>query len=542
MPIPNEAIDKLLQRTKKLHVVLGGDIEFLNTVLGLQSCSASFPCNLCLVAHATLKERLKNMQSADPRTTDQHKHNLEEVLKEETVKMKKEHVKTNQSVIREPLIPADPDRVLLAVLHIILGTTKKIWDILVLEVQKVDDEEDNGQHKLLTHIRDILIVEADHLDTEQEAIRAQFVEAEKNKLDAWKLVGDERLKEPYNVAEVVRMTAIHKDACNIMRQRKKDQQAFDKTAHLSILSAVNEINMYLKGCHRKYESVLKKVIGLAPILARHNPFYSGSFNGNDCFCLMKNYELLFQKLQKAAEDEDDGVKEKVEDILSRLKEIFAAWAEILPLLHTTQKLEPNEHTTLLNSIAEFRDAYMDKSKGSITIKIHMLFNHVKKQLNKYGTIGLFVEDSVKSIHAIVNILAHWYAALNPERRSTQVMRALAMWNKTSISKLSRKKDDGKDIQRKRKRDQGGRTVENIEEVHAAALDPAVTFASQSFLNVVQSPTTEPLEPFSNETCACCHEFLGEDVSIPSVYMPLHQQLCHIDVGMRFTPGKKQKRE
>jgi hypothetical protein len=137
MAILDEDIHELTQRTEKLDVTLGGDIEFLNTVLGLQSCSASFPCNLCLIAHATLKERLKNMESADPRMKGQHNLNLKEVQKADSVAKQKEHAKTNNSVIREPLIPADQDQVLLAVLHIILGITKKIWDLLVLEVQSV---------------------------------------------------------------------------------------------------------------------------------------------------------------------------------------------------------------------------------------------------------------------------------------------------------------------------------------------------------------------------------------------------------------------
>jgi len=32
-----------------LHVILGGDIKFLHTVLGLQSCRATYPCFACLV-------------------------------------------------------------------------------------------------------------------------------------------------------------------------------------------------------------------------------------------------------------------------------------------------------------------------------------------------------------------------------------------------------------------------------------------------------------------------------------------------------------
>lgn len=100
-----------------------------------------------------------------------------------------------------------------------------------------------------------------------------------------------------------------------------------------------------------------------------------------------------------------GVRKKIEDISAQLEEVFAAWAEVLPLLCKIEKLEPNECSTFLDSIAEFWDAYINKSDGSITIKIPMLHDHVEKLLKMYGTIRLFVQDSVESIHAIVYILA-----------------------------------------------------------------------------------------------------------------------------------------
>jgi hypothetical protein len=75
--------------------------------------------------------------------------------------------------------------------------------------------------------------------------------------------------------------------------------------------------------------------------------------------------------------EDEGIRKKIKDILAQLEEVFAAWAEVLHLLHKVENLEPNECNTLLNLIAEFWDVYIDKSSnGSITIKIHMLHNHV----------------------------------------------------------------------------------------------------------------------------------------------------------------------
>jgi len=81
---------------------------------------------------------------------------------------------------------------------------------------------------------------------------------------------------------------------------------------------------------------------------------------------------------------------------------------------------------------------IDDSAGSVTIKIHQLVDHTAKQLTEYGTIGLLAEDSVESIHAIVNVLARWYATLDSNRRSTQVMRALTMRKMTSTKKLAKK--------------------------------------------------------------------------------------------------------
>jgi hypothetical protein len=542
MAILDEDIHELTQRTKKLDVTLGGDIKFINTFLGLQSCSASFPCNLCLIARATLKEHLKNMESADPRTKGQHNLNLKEAQKADSVAKQKERAKTNNSVICEPLIPADQDQVLLAVLHIILGITKKIWDLLVLEVQSVDDEGDNGQHKLLIQVRDMLLAEADCMDTESEAIRAQYVEADKNRGDAWRMLSEERLKEPYNASEVVRLTAIHKETNNVAKEMKKvmNEANKDKMTQLAIVSAVKEINTYMKDCHGKFESVLENVIGLAPILAWHNPFYSGSFNGNDCLRLMRNHELLFEKLRKAAENEEQAVKTKIEGIAARLEDVFAAWAKVIPLLRTTQKLEPCECATLINSIAEFWDSYIDDSKGSITIKIHMLVDHVEKQLNKYGTIGLFVEDSVESIHALVNIYNRRYAALDPEWRATQVMRVLEMQKKMSAPKRSREKEAGKNINKKRKREQGNRECDK--EVHASVIDPAVKHAAEAFVAIIQSDAFEADESYAPIPCNCCRHALLDDVSVPTVYMHLHNLLCHVDVGTKFVPGKKQKRD
>lgn len=53
-------------------------------------------------------------------------------------------------------------------------------------------------------------------------------------------------------------------------------------------------------------------------------------------------------------------------------------------------------------------------------------------LKLYGTIGFFAEDSMESIHAIVNALANQFAALDKSRRCTQVLRVLASRKMSSM--------------------------------------------------------------------------------------------------------------
>ena len=49
-------------------------------------------------------------------------------------------------------------------------------------------------------------------------------------------------------------------------------------------------------------------------------------------------------------------------------------------------------------------------KESFTIKMHILFAHIKSQLELFGSIGNFTEDAHESIHSIINSfkLVLWY--------------------------------------------------------------------------------------------------------------------------------------
>jgi hypothetical protein len=72
-----------------------------------------------------------------------------------------------------------------------IGITKKLFNIIVLEVQGVDDEQDSGQQNKLEQVRNILLAEASLMQQKEEAAQASFKEADKNRANAWKLVSKE---------------------------------------------------------------------------------------------------------------------------------------------------------------------------------------------------------------------------------------------------------------------------------------------------------------------------------------------------------------
>lgn len=122
-PASIPSLDATTTKEFDLHTVLGGDIDFLNCVVGLQNCTASFPCNKCLMRLTALRGRAKDMHEPPPqtRTKEQQKQFLSNVQREDGPAKQKEAAKNNGSTIRAQLIPVDFSRLLIAVLHIVLG-------------------------------------------------------------------------------------------------------------------------------------------------------------------------------------------------------------------------------------------------------------------------------------------------------------------------------------------------------------------------------------------------------------------------------------
>lgn len=123
------------------------------------------------------------------------------------------------------------------------------------------------------------------------------------------------------------------------------------------------------------------------------------------------------------QDSEGKIDSEVEKCLARHKTCMEAFADAVPLLRSSRLLSEDDRNALLKNVDEFKKAY-EAHDASITVKLHQLFAHLITLLTKYGSVGLFGEDVIESLHAVVNSLGRTYSALDGRRRVIQVMRSL----------------------------------------------------------------------------------------------------------------------
>jgi hypothetical protein len=386
----------------------------------------------------------------------------------------------------------------------------------------------------------------------------------------------------------------HQTACKVVTELKASsiKAAKNKPLILSAKKLMDDLDAYLKKSKGRYENKLEYLISRSPINAQHNPFYNGSFNGNDCFRLIENYELIFNSLKDCANanpvdrsvdesthnamdeakkisdeaekiddrsaDESthnamDEAKEisdeakKINDICRRHGAIWYALAKLLPSFRSTKKLTQTQKQKLLRDIDSYWDSYIDNCNGSVTIKLHLLKEHVMRLLEMYDTIGLFSEDASESIHAIVNALARRYAALDKARRITQVVRAMESRKRRSVDIEKTKVEEGKTT-KKKTRKQGankGGGASMIDNADDKKYDVAVADAV-SFLELIESSDAEQSDDADHTflgpntvliSCEKCKR-AGTDMSVPDVLLPLHYLIVHSERGAEIPIRKE----
>jgi hypothetical protein len=288
------------------------------------------------------------------------------------------------------------------------------------------------------------------------------------------------------------------------------------------------------------ERALEYVISVYPISAKHNPYYGGSFNGNDCMHILENVPLLFQSLFHAT-----GSNETATVIIQNHFDIWESFAAIVPLLRSRRKFTPQEQHDFILDTAEFSNQYKTKSSSNVTYKMHLLFAHMQGRLSTYHTIGLFSEDSMESIHAFINRLDRVYVSLDSERKTKAILQSITATKKRSVAiqsnKLSKSDSAGNEMLQKQKRRQGvakkSKSVSGEFIDMTALLAPAATIVLRNWTwtsNDIKEDDYPGLHMNYNEIlCGHCKEHLNCDERISSQLADLHYLLRHVHTDSKL---------
>jgi hypothetical protein len=142
--------------------------------------------------------------------------------------------------------------------------------------------------------------------------------------------------------------------------------------------------------------------------------------GNDIERLLEYVEWVFSTLKSLTTTDEKLSKE-----LYEIKEVWDCFAKIVPLLHSTRTLEMTERADMIAYIEEFGELFTKNTMKNPTPKMHSLFSHFEACLKKFGTVGLFAEDSIEVIHALVNRIVAAFQSLDVDRQTKQLIRFLS---------------------------------------------------------------------------------------------------------------------
>ena len=522
----------------KLHTMFSGDIMYIHTILGLMTASSTYPCFNCLMHKNEIENGACHCPEHLLRTKENHKSNLKSVMDgTDTYKERKKKATSNGSVINPMLIPIPFAQIATPVLHILLGIVKKLWDNLIEDIQKIDHKDDPNR----THLRQLLCIITDHIEF-LESLQKQHKNVTKDTEDRRKKACDLHMEEKRKAEPDANHLNSLSEEYSLALHEKKEAEAAKSAVDFSGLPALEniagEIREHLSRKMGQGERALEHTIAESPISAKHNPFYGGSFNGNDCIRLVANHTLLFEALRNAYPN-----NEEVDAICKKHLPVFEAWSAVMPLLRASRKLDDLEQDELKENIGEFGKAHKEKIGNAFTKKMHHLLCHVAKFIDTYGTVGFFTEDALESIHARVNYFVARFASLDPERRVRQVVRSLASDKKSKMRRESRRKvNETTKKPTSRRQGRGGK-----KRSHTISAGDPVTEKVGAALNFYaeggeDGTPMEKLPETGTDLCRQCGRYLQKDRAIPSCMMDLHEALCHVHNEDKSDKNKKIKRE
>ena len=227
-----------------------------------------------------------------------------------------------------------------------------MFDVMIFEIKEIDmTETDSVELKHASEIMSFYTSSHDalktNLDERLARVSKQVEEATKYctdlKFDNMDNNGTDNSQE---INEAFRYFVQLSNEKKAIEQTKVETKKMDQT--IKAVNDASDLKTFLKSSMGKCEQLIERLITKSPINCKHNTYYSGSFNGNNCLRLVQNMDFVMNKLQEKLDQ--DGNKST---LCERYGQIWSFWKSILPTLRAARRLSDEEIEQLYKDIDVF---------------------------------------------------------------------------------------------------------------------------------------------------------------------------------------------
>lgn len=438
-----------------LRVFYASDIKCLCTLLGM-SLNGVYFCPYCLASnkdkatgcpHAPVlinkHTSTPSIMSFLPRTREVQSTDYDQFEKNGS---NIDHAKKYHNVIAPSIIKTEINgHIAAAPLHCLLGIVKKSIDIITQECIKLDEsakQVDAGAiNKVFTDMR--------------ETIRAiQETQDSISKLDGCQQQWKQQHLNNVSVSIPADPNAM---TSHVQLQRAHQQQQQLLQQHQQHLVQLEQQWQQQKG---PFTSALDDVIN--SIGVHRQAYHGGSFVGNDCIKLLRNAKKISDVLrprvltikptstkkttrrrrssQASSHPSSPPAPQHIKHVFSSHESSQRAYTlllkvkQIFDLAYAARPLCKHEQVIFIMRACSF-GCWFPRSfpNESITPKMHITIFEMSKLLQRYGTIGMFSEQAIESMHAVFNKLNRQHVSMKcDEKRIEAVVKKSWIFHHPSI--------------------------------------------------------------------------------------------------------------
>jgi hypothetical protein len=337
-----------------------GDLAFLALILGLVN-SDSYWCVLCSLNGRTfncdeeqVEEKLRTME------------NIRELL----VQYIESGEKTPNilGVNSKPLLPVDPARLIVPILHCPMGLVDKLLEVF----------------------SDWVYFNVLELDELSSTHRKRFIDAEKRLELAIQRLDEKRRA---GVAAEQGQGGDRAQTAEEFREAQKEKNEAVKeraSANRQWKQTLKSLRSEVGGYHSKLEKIYK----------RHNIsreyYHGGKFNGVNCIRLMGKSESIFEK-----RDDSLATVNAINSKCEQFRELFGNQDAIWSSVRGVQGLLPSdaELDDLEQALKHGKKLWIEAGISTLQPKWHLTFDfHLLKQMRKFGGLADKSDETIEKGH------------------------------------------------------------------------------------------------------------------------------------------------